>query len=101
MSEVMEGIPELPEVARGGLQQALKNLIDDARMWGVKLLGAGKKQAVTYGFQRRSRRPLGKTEGRFLPSLWAKSTGGKPPDLDAPTDACVHAASRPSPCVKF
>jgi hypothetical protein len=60
MPEVMEEIPELPEVARGGLQQALKNLIDDARMWVVKRLGAGKKQAVAYGLQRRSRRTLGK-----------------------------------------
>lgn len=77
----MEGILELLEVARGGLQQALKNLSDDARMRVVKRLGTGKDQAVAYGLQRRSRRTLGKTEGRFLPSLWAKSTGENHPAL--------------------
>ena len=66
MSEVMEGIPELPEVARGGLQQALKNLIDDARMRVVKRLGTEKEQAMAYGLQRRGHRSLGQTEGRFL-----------------------------------
>src|SRR5579875_3403845 len=97
MPEVMEGILELLEVARGGLQQALKNLSDDARMRVVKRLGIGKEQAVAYGLQRRSRQTLGKTEGRFLPSLWAKSTGENHPAL-------MHRhilASRPSPCIKF
>jgi hypothetical protein len=75
MPEVMEEIPELRGVARRGLQQALKNLIDDARMRVVTRLGTEKEQAVAYGLQRRSRRTLGQTEGRILPSLWAKSTG--------------------------
>jgi hypothetical protein len=71
MPEVMEEIPELRGVARGGLQQALKNLIDDARMRVVKKIGTEKEQAVAYGLQRRGHRSLGQTEGRILPSLWA------------------------------
>ena len=70
MPEVMEEIPELRGVARGGLQQVLKNLIDDARMRAVKRLGTEKEQAVAYGLQRRSHRSLGQTEARFLPALW-------------------------------
>jgi hypothetical protein len=70
MPEVMEEIPELRGVARGGLQQTLKNLIDDARMRVVKRLGSEKEQDVAYGLQRRSPRSLGQTEGRILPSLW-------------------------------
>jgi hypothetical protein len=70
MPEVMAEIPGLQGVPRGGLQQALKNLIDDARMRVVRKLGSEKEQAIAYGLQRRSR-SLGQTEGRFLPSLGA------------------------------
>jgi hypothetical protein len=77
LPEVMAEIPELQGVARGGLQQTLKNLIDHARMRVVKRLGTEKEQAVAYGLQRRGRRSSGQTEGRILPSLWAKSTGEK------------------------
>jgi hypothetical protein len=71
MPEVMEEIPELRGVARGGLQQTLKALIDDARWRVVKRLGTEKEQALAYSLQRRSQRSLGHTEGRILPSLWA------------------------------
>jgi hypothetical protein len=66
--EVMATIPGLRGVPRGGLQQALKNLIDDARMRAVKRLGTEKEQAIAYRLQRRSHRSVGQTEGIFLPS---------------------------------
>ncbi len=56
MPEVMAEIPGLQGIPRGGLQQELTNLIDDARMRVVKRLGTEKEQAVAYGLQRRSRR---------------------------------------------
>jgi hypothetical protein len=71
MPEVMTGVPGLQGIRRGGLQQVLKNLIDDARMRVVKKMGTEREQAVAYGLQRRSHRSLGQTEGRTLPSLWA------------------------------
>ena len=40
MPEVMAEIPELRGVARGGLQQTLKNLIDDARSRVVARMGS-------------------------------------------------------------
>jgi hypothetical protein len=70
MPEVIAEIPGLQGVPRGGLQQALTNLIDDARMRVVKRLGSEKEQAIAYGLQRRSR-SVGLTEGTFLPSLRA------------------------------
>jgi hypothetical protein len=70
MSEVMKEIPGLQGIPRGGLQQMLKRLIDDARMRVVKRLGTEKEQAVAYGLQKRSHRSLRQTEGRILPSLW-------------------------------
>ena len=69
MPEVMAEIPGLRGVPRGGLQQALKNLIDDARMRAVKRLGTEKEQAVAYGLQRRSHRSPRQTEAILLPSL--------------------------------
>jgi hypothetical protein len=71
MPEVMAEIPELRGIRRGGLQQTLKALLDDARNRVVRRLGTEKEQAVAYGLQRRSHRSLGQTEGRILPSLWA------------------------------
>jgi len=68
MPEVMGEIPELEGIPRGGLQQVLTNLIDDARMRVVKRIGTDKEQAVAHGLQRRSHR---QTEGTFLPALWA------------------------------
>jgi hypothetical protein len=68
MPEVMAEIPGLQGVPRGGLQQALKNIIDDARMRAVKRLGTEKEQAVAHGVQRRSHRSVGQTEGIVLPS---------------------------------
>jgi len=64
MPEVMAEIPGLRGVPRGGLQQALKNIIDDARMRAVRSLGSEKEQAVAYGLQRRSHRSPRQTEGR-------------------------------------
>ena len=46
MPEIMAEIPELREVGRGGLQQVLKGLIDDARRRVVARLGSEKEQAV-------------------------------------------------------
>jgi hypothetical protein len=71
MAEVMEEIPELRGVARGGLQQTLKNLIDAARNRAVAKIGSAREQALAYSLQRRSQRSLRQTEGRILPSLWA------------------------------
>jgi hypothetical protein len=66
MAEIgLQGVP------RGGLQQVLKNIIDDARMRVVKKMGTEREQAVAYGLQRRSHRSLGQTEGRIVPSSWA------------------------------
>jgi hypothetical protein len=73
MAEVIAEIPELRGIRKGGLQQTLKALIDDARMRTVKRLGTEKEQAVAYGLQRRSHRSLGQTEGRILPSLACRS----------------------------
>ena len=64
MREVMAEIPGLQGVPRGGLQQVLKNLIDDAQMRVVKKMGTEKEQAVAYGLQRRSHRSPRQTEGR-------------------------------------
>ena len=69
MPEVMAEIPNLRGVGRGGLQQTLKALIDDARMRVVAKIGTEKEQAVAYGLQRRRRARLQRAhlEGRFLP----------------------------------
>jgi hypothetical protein len=69
---VMAEVPGLQGLRRGGLQQALKALIDDARMRVLRRLGTEKKQAVAYGLQRRGHRSLGQTEGRFLP--WQRAS---------------------------
>jgi hypothetical protein len=82
MPEVMAEIPELRGAARGGLQQALKNLIDDARMRVVKRLGSEKEQAVVYGLQRRSHRSLRQTEGRILSSLCDWSSRRRDPGME-------------------
>jgi hypothetical protein len=71
MPEVMAEIPGLRGVARGGLQQTLKALIDDARNRVVAKMGSAREQAVASSLQRRSHRSLGQTEGTILPSLWA------------------------------
>jgi hypothetical protein len=72
MPEVMEEIPELRGVARGGLQQTLKNLIDDARNRVVAKMGSDREQAVAHWLQARSGRSLQRTqvEGRLLPFSW-------------------------------
>jgi hypothetical protein len=56
MRSVMAEIPGLRGVSRGGLQQVLQNLINDARMRVVKKMGTEKEQAVAYGLHRRSHR---------------------------------------------
>jgi hypothetical protein len=73
MPEVMAEIPELRGVARGGLQQTLKNLIDDARNRVVAKMGSDREQAVAHSLQaQRGHRRLQRTqvEGRFLPFSW-------------------------------
>src|SRR6516162_1574125 len=72
MPEVMAEIPELRGVARGGLQQTLKALIDDARNRVVAKMGSDREQAVAHWLQaRRGRRFQGtQVEGRLLPFAW-------------------------------
>jgi hypothetical protein len=67
MPEVMAEIPELRHVGRGGLQQTLKNLIDDARNRVVAKLGSEKEQAVARSLQTRGRRTreLTRTQGKL------------------------------------
>jgi hypothetical protein len=62
MPEVMAEIPELQGIGRGGLQQTLKNLIDDARNRVVAKMGGEKEQAVARRLQARGRRALGRTQ---------------------------------------
>jgi hypothetical protein len=83
MAEVMEEIPELRGVARGGLQQTLKALIDDARNRAVAKMGSAREQGVAHWLQKRSHRSLGQTEGRILPSLWACGQFGSPVRIKA------------------
>ncbi len=69
MPEVMAEIPELRGVGRGGLQQTLKTLIDDARNRVVAKIGNDREQGVAHWLQGRRGRRLQPTqvEGRFLP----------------------------------
>jgi hypothetical protein len=46
MAEVMQEIPELRGIPRGGLQQTLKALIDNARVRVVAKMGSDKEQGV-------------------------------------------------------
>jgi hypothetical protein len=61
MPEVMGEIPELRGIARGGLQQTLKGLIDDARNRAVARMGTHKEQGVAHWLQTRGQRSLGPT----------------------------------------
>jgi hypothetical protein len=68
LPEVMAEIPALRGVGRGGLQQTLKNLIDDARHRVVARMGSAKEQAMARRLQTRGRRTWGRTrvdESRF------------------------------------
>jgi hypothetical protein len=68
LPEVMAAIPEVRGVGRGGLQQTLKNLIDDARQRVVAQMGSEKEQAMARRLQTRGRRTGGRTrvdERRF------------------------------------
>lgn len=67
MPEVIEEIPELRGVARGGLQQTLKALIDDARNRVVAKMGSEREQAVAHSLAK-GRRTLQRTqvESRWL-----------------------------------
>jgi hypothetical protein len=60
MPEVMAEIPELQDVGRGGLQQALKGLVDDARNRVVAKMGSEREQAVAHSLQTRGRRTMGR-----------------------------------------
>ena len=71
MAEVMAEIPELRGVARGGLQQTLKNLLDAARNRVLAKMGTEREKAVARSLQRgRHRRiqPL-QVEGMVWPSF--------------------------------
>jgi len=72
MPEVMAEIPELRGIRRGGLQQTLKALIDDARNRVVDKMGSDREQAVAHSLQARRGRRLQRTqvEGRLLPFSW-------------------------------
>jgi hypothetical protein len=76
MPEVMAEIPGLQGIQRGGLQQTLKTLIDNARLRAVAKIGTEKEQAVAYGLQRRGHRSLERTEGSFLPFATGKPLFG-------------------------
>jgi hypothetical protein len=67
MPEVMAEIPELRGIGRGGLQQTVKALIDDARNRVVATMGSDREQAVAHWLQTRRRARLQRTqvEGRF------------------------------------
>ena len=65
MPEDMAEIPELRAVGRGGLQQTLKGLIDDARNRVVARIGSEKEQAVARRLQTRGHRT--RAEESFLP----------------------------------
>lgn len=51
MPEVMAEIPELRGISRGGLQQTLKALIDDARNRVVARMGSDREQALAHRLQ--------------------------------------------------
>jgi hypothetical protein len=65
MPEVMDEIPELRARGRGGLQQALKSLIDDARNRVVAKMGSDKEQAVAHRLQTPDHRTLPSVEKKF------------------------------------
>jgi hypothetical protein len=69
MAEVMQEIPELRGTPRGGLQQTLQALIDDARMRVVAKMGSAKEQGVAQWLQsRRQARRRARVEETFWPT---------------------------------
>ncbi len=73
MPAAMAEIPDLQGVSRGGLQQTLKGLIDDARNRAVAKMGSSKELAVAHSLQTRGRRALGQTKvesSRLLFPTW-------------------------------
>jgi hypothetical protein len=68
MADVMQEIPELGGIPRGGLQQTLQALIDDARMRVVARMGSAKEQGVAQWLQsRRQARRRAQVEETFWP----------------------------------
>ena len=68
MPEVLQEIPELRGIPRGGLQQTLKALIDDARMRVVAKMGSAKEQGVAHWLHsRRQARRRAQVEETFRP----------------------------------
>jgi hypothetical protein len=68
MPEVLEEIPELRGIPRGGLQQTLQALVDDARMRVVAKMGSAKEQAVAQWLHsRRQARRRTRVEETFGP----------------------------------
>jgi len=76
MPEVMGEIPGLQGIGRGGLQQALKTLIDDARNRAVAKIGSDREQGVAYWLQTRGHRTLdtGKRRRRQVEARWTPET---------------------------
>jgi hypothetical protein len=69
MPEVLQEIPELRGIPRGGLQQTLKALIDDARMRVVARMGSAKEQGVAQWLHsRRQARRRARVEETFWPN---------------------------------
>jgi hypothetical protein len=68
MAEVLQEIPELRGIPRGGLQQTLKALIDNAQMRVVAKMGSAKEQGVAQWLQsRRQARRRAQVEETFWP----------------------------------
>jgi hypothetical protein len=69
MAEVMQEIPELRGIPRGGLQQTLQALIGNARMRVVAKMGSAKEQAVAQWLHsRRQARRRAQVEETFWPT---------------------------------
>ncbi len=85
MPEVMAEIPGLQGVRRGGLQQALKGIIDDARTRVVAKMGTEREQAVAHWLQTRRSQMLGRTR-----------TEGCFPQVTPPDRASVESSPRPT-----
>jgi hypothetical protein len=68
MAEALQEIPELRGIPRGGLQQTLQALIDDARMRVVARMGSAKEQGVAQWLHsRRQARRRAQVEETFSP----------------------------------
>jgi hypothetical protein len=98
MPEVLQEIPELRGITRGGLQQTLKALIDDARMRVVAKMGSAKEQGVAqWMHSRRQARRRARVEETFWPMAGTDRRRGGAGDEGIPSGATgsVNVRSRP------